>query len=129
MFPSLVDMALTPPEVKEEIAERSMPAPSPSVSAYPWGLCLRIEDETLAKLGLDGDLPDVGQMMHFVAVARVTSASQREDKTGDGATKVHQCVELQITSMAVASADLADMAADAAQDRRRRLYGTGAEAA
>ena len=100
---AMVDLAKTPAEVKKEVADMTMPAmpasSKPSVAEYPYGLCISIEDETLKKLGLDGDLPAAGEMLHFVAMAKVTNASEQERLDSDG--KPQKCcrVELQIVQM------------------------------
>lgn len=93
---SLVDLAYTPAERKEEAREMK---PSPAnIPRYPYGLTLRLEAESLKKLGMLDDLPEVGEDCKFEAVARVTSVSQRADEGQDDNT----CVELQICQMALA---------------------------
>lgn len=90
----LVDLGMTPQETKIEPAV-DLPAGAPSNrTVYPYGCCVRLEHETLEKLGLAGDLPAIGDMIHFCAEARVTSA--RCDPDGSA-----QCVELQIMRMGV----------------------------
>lgn len=123
----MTSMANTPDEVKKDIAEMTMPA-SGKISGpkYPYGLCLSLDDDTLKKLGLDGELPEVGEVIHFMAMARVTSASENERETTDGATEKCCRVELQITDMGVASADPADDEAEEAAARRKRFYGDAA---
>jgi hypothetical protein len=61
---------------------------------YPWGLCLRLGKDELTKLGVE-TLPEIGEEMTILAVAKVTRVSQSADKDG-GDTR---CVELQITEM------------------------------
>ena len=48
----MVDLALSPEERKEEYP---VAVPSPSEASgprYPWGMCIRMDDDTLEKLGL-----------------------------------------------------------------------------
>jgi hypothetical protein len=59
MADTLVDMAYTKAELKEEKKEMSVGyngQPSP----YPWGLCIRLEANELDKLGIT-ELPQVGE--------------------------------------------------------------------
>jgi hypothetical protein len=77
-FAKMVNLAKSPEQVKGEIAT-SVPAaadmPEPKVPVYPWGTCIKLEDDTLEKLGLDDGLPAVGETLQFLAMARVTSVS------------------------------------------------------
>lgn len=124
-FGSMVDLARTPAEVKDKIAE-SAPIPSlkASVPVYGYGTCIRLDEQDLAKLGIAGDLPDVGDMIHFCAMARVTSASEREEETADGEKKSCRSVELQITHLGLENED-----EENAQARQQRFYGSEDKAA
>lgn len=118
-FTKMVDMARTPAEVKDEIAETCAPcAPSDAkrtAPVYPYGLCVSLDEEVLGKLGIK-ELPDVGETVHFAALARVTSASESEHET-EGGEKQKRCrVELQITNLALESED-------DESGRRDRFYG------
>jgi hypothetical protein len=93
MSAKLVDMAYTAKERKEEAAEYSGPS---SVSEWPWGLQIRLEDEELKKLGLK-ELPEVGGEFHLQVIAKVTSVSQNQMADG----KSDRCVCLQITMLGV----------------------------
>lgn len=119
-FNSMVDLARTPEEVRDEIsAGKPASLPKPTVPTYPWGLCVSLDEDTLEKLGLDGDLPDVGDLIQFTALARVTSASQNERTTETGEKEVCQRIELQITAMDVGGTqEEQDPSA-----RRKRFYG------
>lgn len=118
----MVNMAKTPDDVKKEIGDLYPGAPASSTtSAYPYGLCISLDDETLKKLGLSDDMPGVGEMMHFGAIARVTSASQNEREKADGSKEMCCRIELQITDMGVLSAEPDAMEQSAA--RRKRFYG------
>lgn len=104
---TMTDMARTPNEVKEEIAENS---PSPigskmsTAPVYPYGLCLCLEDEALEKLKMQG-MPEVGATVHFAALARVTSVSENEREGTDGDKTKCRRVELQITHLAIENED------------------------
>lgn len=117
-FGQMIDMAITPAEVKEELAERSAPIADYPVNKYPYGLCISLDNETMEKLGLSGDLPEVGEMIHLCAMAKVTSASANERETTDGKTETSCRVELQITNMALESEDEENQIM-----RRSRFYG------
>ena len=95
---SLVDLAYTPKERKEEATEIAEPQP------YSWGLNFRLEDEELTKLGVT-ELPGVGDEWHMTIVASVTQVSQQQMANGDD----ERCVCLQIQ---MASIDLNESAAE-----------------
>lgn len=108
-FAGMVDLARSPKEISEERAGmKSALTPDIAVPAYPYGLCISLDEETLEKLGLDGDLPDVGEMVHLVCMAKVTSARQDESVAADGSKKISRRVELQITHMAAEDEDRED---------------------
>lgn len=106
-FAGMVDLARSPAEIKEERAEmRSAPmSVAPSVPIYPYGMCLSMDEEVLAKLGLEGDLPEVGEMIHLAGMAKVTSVSEREEVQPDGTKKRCCRIELQITHLAAEDED------------------------
>jgi hypothetical protein len=119
----MVDLALTPAEVKEKQADMCAGAtPTPSVAKYPWGCCISLEDDTLKKLGLDGDMPESGDMIAFRAIAKVTCACQTERETTDGKTEQCRRVEIQIIDMTVLGADPMTRAEDAGRARRKRMF-------
>lgn len=97
MATQLTDMKFTKAEAKAQAEEYSKPSPDNEPS-YPWGLEIRLEDESLSKLGLT-DLPEVGEEFRLVVVAQVKSAS--ESKMASGRTD--RCVCLQITQLGVES--------------------------
>jgi hypothetical protein len=92
---SMTHMAITPKENKQELA----PAPEETTEdkgpTYPFGLCIRLTDEELRKLGIE-DKPEVGDMLSFDAVAKVTHYMEHADGEGSKC-----CVELQITHLGV----------------------------
>lgn len=124
MFTRMVSMAKSPEEMKEDMADMPAPVAANKISGpkYPYGLCISLDDETLEKLGLEGDLPAVGETMHFEAIARVTCASANESEGMDGATRMCRRVELQITDMGVPDPDPAGRAEEASAARRKRFY-------
>jgi hypothetical protein len=102
----MVDLARKPDETRQMpvIASDGMAKPS-----YPYGCCIRLDEECLGKLGLSGDLPAPGERVEFCATAVVTNASKQPDGSCP-------CVELQITAMGVPGAK---------EDRAGRWYGHG----
>jgi hypothetical protein len=127
---SLIDMAKSPEQVRKEAEPMASCAPSPCpVPEYPWGLCISLENETLAKLGLDGDPPQVGDILEFFAAAKVTSASMREEiDPATGAPKSCCRVELQIVGMLpheeeTAGKDRMEEQEARSAGRRQRFYG------
>lgn len=96
----MVSMERTKAEKKA--AEKLYASPSADVPEYPYGLCLSLGKEEMAKLGIDG-LPEVGEELHLYAICKVTrvssSASIRDtDEDSKG-------VDLQITEMALVDND------------------------
>lgn len=61
--------------------------------AYPWGLSVNLDEETIEKLGLE--LPEVGKDLMLVARVNVTSVSANETK----GTGTNRSIGLQITDM------------------------------
>lgn len=114
---SMIDMARTPEEVKKDQPPPIGEAVGP---AYPWGLCISLEDDSLKKLKLDGELPSVGDMIHLFAMAKVTSVSENERENTRG-EKTRCCrVELQITHLATEDEDNEAPSREERMDRRYR---------
>jgi hypothetical protein len=67
----------------------------PEKNEYPYGLCLSLDDETLAKLGASG--LTVGQEVTFTAKAKVTRTSQHQEENSEKETYA----SWQITDMEV----------------------------
>lgn len=128
-FAPMIDMAKTPEQVKED-APCTLGDKPPKGPLYPWGLCLRIEKDSLEKLGLDGEMPSVGEMIHLCAMAKVTAVSENEMEDGNGGKTTNRCIELQITHLATENEDQEGAAAEEAVQktaaRRSRFYGTDA---
>lgn len=84
---SMKDMSLS----KEEQTEMMNPSPP----RYPYGLCISLCQDELEKLGLEDEDVEVGDMIHFMAMASVTSISSRDDTVSGPSCRV----ELQITHL------------------------------
>lgn len=95
---NLVDMAFTKAELKERKSECAIGCDG-NPNPYPWGLSLRLERESLEKLGM-ANLPPVGTEVHFVAKAKVTSVEQSAREGNDE----FRCVALQVTHMQLMAA-------------------------
>jgi Major coat protein-like len=120
----MVSLAKTPAEVKEDMAPMVATSLPPSAPQYPYGCCISLENDTLKKLGLDGDLPAVGDVIEFMATAKVTSASMNERVDESGKPETCCRVELQITDMDVAETeDPAEEELERSAMRRQRFYG------
>lgn len=64
--------------------------------AYPYGLCISLDEESIKKLGIK-DLPDVGAKMKIEAMVEVTMVSSNEHKLyGE-----NRNISLQITELAL----------------------------
>lgn len=107
VIPAMVDMAMKPDD-QGIVPDATQPQ-------YPWGLCIRLTQDEMEKLNLEDDV-SVGDMLHFHALARVTSVSQ--SASGDSKTS---CIELQITMMSAEDEDEENVTP--ASERRARLYG------
>lgn len=97
----MINMKLTPEEAKETNGGACCGG-DPEQPAYPYGLSISLNDETLAKLGITA-LPQPGTRMMLQAVAEVTNTSQYENQDGKD-----RSISLQITDM--------DLAQDASAD-------------
>jgi len=130
-FKTMVDMARTPEDIKKDMPAAVAVDPKPSAPVYPYGLCICLEDDELEKLGLDGDLPSVGEMIHLAAMAKVTSASQNEREMADGTKHERRRIELTITHLATENEDEengAEAQLAKSEARRKRFYGNGEDA-
>ena len=89
----LVDMRMT----SEEKMEANMPF-SFNQSEYPYGLSISLDQNTLAKLDVDHEDWQIGDIFDLRCMARVTSVSENETESG-------KCcrVELQIVMMGAES--------------------------
>src|SRR5882757_395947 len=120
----MVSLAKTPQEMQKDAADMPMSVASNKVSGpeYPYGCCISLDDETLDKTGLGGDIPAAGETIHITAMAKVTCASVRDEIGTDSTTKQCRRVELQITDMDVMGNPVEDQIAKS-DARRKRFYG------
>lgn len=88
----LVSMKNSPK--KEKKSKLASPCCGPSDEAYPYGLRIDLNNDSLEKLGID-ELPDSGDTMKLVAEVKVESTSERQERNGDK----NRSVGLQITKM------------------------------
>lgn len=84
---------------------------SPNEDAYPYGLEVNLEDESLKKLGLSS-LPEAGETMTMLAQVKVSRASATD--TANGGKR--KSLSLQITDMAL-------KAKEKKKDMGKQLYG------
>lgn len=97
----MVSMERTPAD-KKEIIEDSGPI-LPTISDYPYGLCISFCEDELEKLNLDSEDVSIGDMIHLVCMAEVTSISRNANQNGDSCR-----LELQITHIAAEDEDTED---------------------
>lgn len=107
----LVSVKLNKKDREKEYPTASALADQP---AYPWGLQVRLDENTLDKLGID-KLPEVGGELMLIAKVNVVSVSSSES-AGSGGKRRN--VELQITELC-----LEDVPAD--KDAAEELYEKG----
>lgn len=89
---AMVSMKMSAKEAKEyNSAEITSDAPE-----YPYGLCIRLDDDALEKLGITS-LPAVGTEMTIMAKVFVKSTSAYNRQGGED----HKDMELQITDMEI----------------------------
>lgn len=92
----MVNMKLSRDESNKAVAIDAKPGDGP---AYPWGLTLHLDTDTLKKLGYDAP-PAVGSELTLSAKVTVTSVGVNQQQDGDK----EQRAELQITDMELAGA-------------------------
>ena len=103
----LVNLKYTAAEKKDEQSEMAVS----STSDYPYGLCITLEDEELAKLKMA--MPNVGDKINFACVGEVTSCSIQRRSGQDDESRV----SIQITQMAVMTP--ADVAEEKAEGKKK----------
>jgi len=90
------------PKRSTKDAGDSMPVEVGYDEKYPsYGLVIRLETESLSKLGLKASNFKVGQEVTIMAKAEVEETSERERQNG----KNHQNVSFQITSLGIEGAE------------------------
>ncbi|MDE2233605.1 MAG: hypothetical protein KGJ90_05910 [Patescibacteria group bacterium] len=113
--PNMVDMKREP--IKDEEGNEY-----PGQNLYPYGLAICLEDVDLDKLDLDDDV-EVGDMIHFHAMAKVSSISTRDSTEG-----AKKRVELQITHLSAEDEDLENEEDEAKEDvmsrAQKKMYGS-----
>jgi hypothetical protein len=109
----LVDMARTPEEKK---AAEERWKEGPVTDDYPWGLCINLGKDELAKLGIT-ELPAVGDELFICAVTKVTSVNH---SAGSGENEDNMGVTLQIVKMGTMEED---SPADKMGRMAAKLYG------
>lgn len=92
----LVSVKIDKAAQEKRYAEPSVAADRPM---YPWGLSVNLDTETLEKLGLADDLPEVGSMMKLEAKVDVVSVSENETAGGGKSCSV----SLQITDLGLSA--------------------------
>lgn len=88
----MVSMKLDKKDVKKEMAEHSIS----DMPEYPYGLNIRLDDESIKKLGIS-ELPEVGSDMVVLAKVKVEEVSSRDSLNGNENTSI----SLQITDMSL----------------------------
>lgn len=83
---------------KSESTEMMSVEANQDAPAYPWGLRLELNDESMKKLGLQ-KLPKVGDKMKLEAIVSVDRVSQVDTKEGGK----REDMSLQITDMELSS--------------------------
>lgn len=92
----LTNMAMTEAEARARY-EPSTASDMKDAPRYPWGLCINLDNDSLKKLGLTDDMPEVGEEYLLTATVKVTSCSS-SDTEGGGK---NQSCSLQIVEMAL----------------------------
>lgn len=120
----MISLARTPEEIKKDMPSVSVEqAAAYEGPRYPWGTSLRLEKDTLDKLG-HADLPAVGDVFEMCIKVRVTSVSQSENESTAGATSENKCVELQVTDMGLPAPSDSDVSIERSEKRKSSWYGT-----
>lgn len=105
---ALVNMKMSADEAKEYNSPEVSMGDAPQ---YPYGLCIRLDDDALEKLGMTA-LPAIGTEMMVMAKVVVKSTSAYSRQGGED----HKDVELQITDLEIG-------AVSASKDAAGALYG------
>ena len=84
---------------KRDAAKYAEPSIASDSPAYPWGLNLTLDNETLEKLKLEA-LPEAGEQLLLVAKVKVTGTSSNDSAEGGK----RQTINLQITDMCLEDA-------------------------
>jgi hypothetical protein len=101
---AMTNMKMSASEAKEYSGD-TIASDSPE---YPYGLCIRLDDDALEKLGITA-LPAIGTEMMVMAKVIVKSTSAYSRQGGED----HKDVELQITDLELGQASASGDAATA----------------
>ena len=112
----MIDMAYTKAEKKSDGCEVAM-TEKPD---YPWGLEIRLEKESLDKLGIK-QMPVVGEIININALCKVTACSQSVNDS-EGSENENRCVTLQITAIGIVQGG-SDKGSPPAQQRAKSILG------
>lgn len=97
----LIDMAETPeesqsgPVVLSGVGPMAMPVKD-NRPRYPYGLEITLNEDSLEKLGMKDNPPQVGEVLHAMVLMKVTSYSEHENENNSDC-----CVRAQIVQMGV----------------------------
>ena len=119
MVAKLTSIKLSPKESKSEYDGPSVAGSKDKGPRYPYGMELRLDTETLGKLGLDLSKFKVGETCMVEAKAVVTRISESQMQGG----KDRRDLELQITDVAI-SPDKAAKKQKAADERLNEVGGS-----
>ncbi len=111
----MVSMARNTAE-KEEMAEEMLPSPA-DIPDYPFGLSISLCQDELEKLNLETTDFEVGDLVHFHAMATVTSISSNANQTGNNCR-----IELQIIAMSAEDEDEENEEDDEQEDKAVKLH-------
>lgn len=109
---TLRSMKIDPKVLEEQMKPKAIT--EPEGPQYPYGLRVRLDNDTIEKLGLK-KLPKVGDVRSLGARVKVASVSENEYDGPDGKRK-HRDVELQITDMGLDGDD------DDGENAESKLY-------
>jgi len=93
----LISMKRTRAEKKENIEPCAPSSTLSSVEEYPYGLEIRLEKESLKKLGIDVDDVAIGRKVHIEAVAKITNLNKSVSMSNDSSSMSIQITDMSIT--------------------------------
>lgn len=99
-----VDMKLTKSEMKDTATPTALGSKDKGPK-YPWGLEIRLDDSALKKLGMDKEMPEVGELCQITGVGRVVSCSMSESSMGGSSKNVS--IQIERMTLAVDDEDAA----------------------
>lgn len=115
----LIDLKYTAAEKSEEVSEGEV-GPDGQPAEYPWGLCIRLEDEEITKLGLAGKL-QAGGAIHFNATAHICSTTQKSEPGEEPEEYASLQIEMmEVTLIESAAEEASEVETSAVEDRENR---------